>query len=307
MKQAISISIGSGVRDKAVELSLLGEKVRLERIGTDGDMSAAARLYQEMDGKVDAFGVGGADLGLMVDNHWYPLYSVQPLVRSVKVTPVVDGTGLKVSLEKQVADVIEIQLSGKIQNRKVLVVAGTDRWGMSSSFLQAGYECVFGDFMFSLGLPVALHSARQLKLLAKLLLPIIGRIPFEWIYPIGEKQEHRTPKWESYFQWASVIAGDCHYIRRFMPDRLDGKVIVTNTTTPADLELFRSAGVRYLITTTPVLDGRSFGTNVMEAGLVAAMGWNKPVNYAHPGEYLREIDRLVGQLQFKPQVQELSL
>ena len=305
MKQAISISIGSGIRDKAVEIELLGGKVLLKRIGTDGDMAAAARLYQEMDGKVDAFGVGGADLGLMVDSHWYPLHSIQPLVRSVQITPVVDGTGLKVSLERQVAAVIETQLAGKIQSRKVLVVAGTDRWGMSSSFLEAGYECIFGDFMFSLGLPVALHSARQVKILARLLLPILGRLPFEWLYPIGEKQDHRTPKWESYFQWASIIAGDCHYIRRFMPDRLDGKVIVTNTTTPADLELFKSAGVSYLITTTPVLDGRSFGTNVMEAGLVAAMGWKKPVNYAAPGEYLREIDRLVCELQFTPQVQEL--
>jgi hypothetical protein len=305
VKQAISISIGSGIRDKAVELSLLGEKVLLKRIGTDGDMAAAARLYQEMDGKVDAFGVGGADLGLMVADHWYPLYSAQPLVRSVKITPVVDGTGLKVSLEKQVAQVIDSQLAGKIHSRKVLVVAGTDRWGMSSSFLEAGYECIFGDFMFSLGLPIALHSAQQVKVLARLLMPVLGRLPFEWLYPIGEKQEHRTPKWEKYFQWASIIAGDCHYIRRFMPDRLDGKIIVTNTTTPADLELFKSAGVKYLITTTPVLEGRSFGTNVMEAGLVAAMGWKKAINYAHPGEYLQEIDRLVSQLHFVPQVQEL--
>jgi hypothetical protein len=28
-----------------------------------------------------------------------------------------------------------------------------------------------------------------------------------------------------------VIAGDCHYITRYMPDDLEGKVIVTNTTT----------------------------------------------------------------------------
>ncbi|MGD8553884.1 MAG: hypothetical protein PVJ32_00470, partial [Anaerolineales bacterium] len=73
MKRAVSISIGSSRRDKAVEIDLLGERVLIERIGTDGDMEKAARLYQELDGKVDAFGVGGADLGLMVDKKWYTL------------------------------------------------------------------------------------------------------------------------------------------------------------------------------------------------------------------------------------------
>ncbi len=73
MKRAVSISMGSSKRNKAVEVELLGERVTIERIGTDGDMEKAARLYQELDGKVDAFGVGGADLGLLVDDKWYPL------------------------------------------------------------------------------------------------------------------------------------------------------------------------------------------------------------------------------------------
>src|SRR5690606_40705828 len=69
--------------------------VRIERIGTNGDMQKAAELFQELDGKVDAFGLGGADLGLLVDKKFYPLHSVQPIVRHVKKTPLVDGEGLK--------------------------------------------------------------------------------------------------------------------------------------------------------------------------------------------------------------------
>lgn len=72
MKRAVSVSIGSSKRDKTVELELLGEKIRIERIGTDGDMEAAAQLFKELDGKVDAFGVGGADLGILVDENTIP-------------------------------------------------------------------------------------------------------------------------------------------------------------------------------------------------------------------------------------------
>ncbi len=301
MKRAVSISIGSSKRNKAVEVTLLGEQVRIERIGTDGDMEAAALKYQELDGKVDAFGVGGADLGALVDGKWFPLYSVQPMVRFVKKTPLVDGGGLKNTLENKAPAFLDAKIGDYINSRgrKVLVALGMDRWGLAKSFVEAGYETIFGDFMFGLGLPIAIRKISQLKTLGNLLMPILGRVPFAWIYPTGEKQEKRTPKWGKYYDWATVIAGDCHYIKRFMPDDLTGKVIVTNTTTPEDVEAFRKAGVKYLVTTTPVLEGRSFGTNMMEAALVAISGKGRPLTWP-------ELTEMIDKLSLEPQLQELN-
>ncbi|HEY3476917.1 MAG TPA: hypothetical protein VGK56_20025 [Anaerolineales bacterium] len=301
MKRAVSISIGSSKRNKAVEVTLLGQNVSIERIGTDGDMEAAALKFKELDGKVDAFGVGGADLGLLVDGKWYPLYSVQPMVRFVKKTPLVDGSGLKNTLENEVSAFLDEKIGSYINSRgrKVLFTGGGDRWGLSRSFSENGYETVFGDLMFGLGMPIAIHKLSTVKRLATFVMPVAGRLPFEWVYPTGEKQEKRTPKWGKYYEWATVIAGDCHYIKRFMPDDLTGKVIVTNTTTPEDVETFRNAGVKYLVTTTPVLDGRSFGTNMMEAALVAVSGKGRPLTWP-------ELTDLLNKLGFEPQLQELN-
>jgi len=301
MKRAVSISIGSSKRDKAVEVELLGEKVRIERIGTDGDMEKAALLYQELDGVVDAFGVGGADLGVMVEGKWYPLYSVRPMVRFIKQTPVVDGAGLKNTLENKLASFIDEHIGDYVQSmgKKAFVTLGVDRWGMTKSFVDAGYDCIFGDLMFGLSIPIAIRSLGGIKLLASLLMPIAGRLPFEWIYPTGEKQEKRIPKWEKYYRWGTVIAGDCHYVKRHMPDMIEGKIVATNTTTPADVEMFRNAGVKYLVTSTPVLDGRSFGTNMMEAALVAVSGKGRKLSH-------EELNDLLNQLGFEPQLQELN-
>lgn len=299
MKRAVSISLGQSKRNKSVEVELLGEKVSIERIGTDGDMEKAAQLYKELDGKVDAFGVGGADLGVMVDNHWYPLYSVRPMVRFVKNTPLVDGAGLKNTLELRVAPFIQARIGEYVKEKKALITAGADRWGMTKSFIDADYECVFGDLMFGLGMPFPVRTERGLKTLAAILMPIAGRLPFEWIYPTGEKQEKRVPKWEKWYQWATVIAGDRHYIMRHMPDRIDGKVIATNTTTPEDVELFRQAGVKYLVTVTPVVEGRSFGTNMIEAALIAVSGKGRALTY-------QELDALLDTLKFEPELQELN-
>ena len=301
MKRAVSISIGSSKRNKAAEATLLGESVSIERIGTDGDMEAAALKYKELDGKVDAFGVGGADLSALVDGKSYPFYSVKPMVRFVKKTPLVDGGGLKNTLENKAAAFLDNKIGDYINSRgrKVLVALGVDRWGLSTSFADAGYETIFGDLMFGLEIPIAIHKVSQVKTLAALLMPIAGRLPFAWVYPTGEKQEKRTPKWGKYYAWATVIAGDCHYIKRYMPDDLGGKVIVTNTTTPEDVEAFRKAGVKYLITTTPVLDGRSFGTNMMEAALVAVSGKGRPLTWP-------ELSEMLDKLGLEPQLQELN-
>jgi hypothetical protein len=298
VKRAVSISIGSSKRDKAVEVQLLGETVRIERIGTDGDMEKAAQLYRELDGKVDAFGVGGADLGVLIDRKWYPLFSVRPMVRFVQRTPLVDGAGLKNTLEVRLAPFLERHIGPSIQPRRALVTSGADRWGMAMSFLDAGYECVFGDMMFALGIPLPIRSKRGLKILGALIMPIAGRLPFEWIYPTGEKQEVRTPKYGEYYAWGKVIAGDAHFIKRYMPDRLDDKIIVTNTTTTEDVALFRQSGARYLITSTPILDGRSFGTNMMEAALVAASGKGRPLTHA-------ELSELLERLHMEPQLTDL--
>jgi len=183
--------------------------------------------------------------------------------------------------------------------RTVLVTSGADRWGMAMSFEEGGYDCVFGDLMFGLGLPFALRSERSLKRIAALILPIASRLPFEWLYPTGEKQEKREPKWEQYYRWATVVAGDCHYVKGHMPDDMEGKVIVTNTTVEEDVALFKDLGVKYLITSTPVLDGRSFGTNMMEAALVALSGKKRPLT-------TDEINDLLIQLDLKPQLHQLN-
>lgn len=305
MKRAVSISIGSSTRNKVVEIELLGEAIRLERIGTDGDMEKAASLFKELDGKVDAFGVGGTVLGLMLDDQWHTLPSVQSMIRYVHKTPVVDGTGLKMTLERKAAAVVDEHLSNELANRNALLISGVDRYGLTRSFIDAGYECVIGDLMFAVGLPIAIRSDRSLKRIAAALIPVLGRIPFSWLYPTGEKQEVRTPKFGKYFAWASLVAGDCHYITHYMPDDMRGKVIVTNTTTPADRDLLRSCGVKYLVTTTPVLEGRSFGTNMMEAAIIAALGRREAVDYAQSASYLQLMAQMVEELEMSPVIQEL--
>jgi len=299
MKHAVSISLGSSKRDKRAEINLLDQRVLIERIGTDGDMEAAAQLFREMDGKVDAFGLGGTDLGVLIDGQMYPLFSIHPMIRYVEQTPLVDGSGLKNTLENLALPALMTHLGEQMGPKRAFIVSGAERWGLSKSFFEQGFETVFGDLMFALGLPIPVRSEKALKRMAALIMPIAGRLPFSWVYPTGEKQDERVPKYEEIYAWASVIAGDCHYIKKHLPDRLSGQAVITNTTTPEDVALFQRAGISTLVTTTPEIDGRSFGTNMIEAALVAAAGASRPLA-------LEELDTIIQELRFQPQIHDLN-
>ena len=66
MKQVVSVSLGSKAGDFVREVQLDGQWVCLTREGTDGDMDLARRRIEELDGLVDALGLGGIDIHLQV-------------------------------------------------------------------------------------------------------------------------------------------------------------------------------------------------------------------------------------------------
>jgi len=300
VKHVVSVSLGSSKRNHKVEAEFLGEKFLIERIGTDGDMEKAIALLKELDGRVDAFGMGGIDLYLVAGERRYAIRDAQRLARAAAKTPIVDGSGLKNTLERRV--IRYLATSGRIPlaGKKALLVSGVDRWGMAEGLTQAGCRLTIGDLMFGLGIPVPLKSLTQLKVAAALVAPILVRLPFEMLYPTGKKQEEIKPRFSHYYLSNDIIAGDFLFIKRHLPPELPGKVIITNTVTSADVEDLKRRGVRTLVTTTPELNGRSFGTNVMEGVLVslAAKPWQK----LGPADYEELLDRL----DLKPRIEDLN-
>ena len=59
-KHVVSVSLGSSERDHVAEVELFGEAVTIERRGPTGGQRGHS-ADQLLDGKVDAFGLGGID------------------------------------------------------------------------------------------------------------------------------------------------------------------------------------------------------------------------------------------------------
>lgn len=300
MKRVVSISLGSSKRDHKAVAEFGGQTFVIERIGTDGDKEKAVELIRELDGKVDAFGMGGTDLYIFAGGKRYTFRESVRIAAAAHKTPIVDGSGIKNTLERRVVAYLEKNCGMSFQNRPVLVVCAVDRFGLAEALTEAGSRTVFGDLLFGLGLPIPIYTLKGLSRLARIAAPIITRMPVSMFYPTGKNQNEQKPRFSRYFNEAHIIAGDFHYIRRHMPSTLDGKIIITNTVTQDDEALLKERGVATLVTTTPELGGRSFGTNVLEGVLVTLAGKRQEELTANDYECI--LDRIG----LKPRIKRLS-
>jgi hypothetical protein len=293
MKRAVGISLGSSKRDKSVKVNLNGQEILVERIGTDGDFEKARQMYLDLDGKVDAFGVGGVDLYLRLDEREYPLHAALKLVSGVRQTPLCDGRGLKHTLERRVFQLAKPQL-GDVHFKQAFVPVAIDRLGLAEAVAEVADRTVFGDLMVALGVPLPIYGIPAFKRVARIMLPFVSHFPMSMIF-YGSDGAEQEPKYVKYFEESDLIAGDFLFMRKYMPKKLTGKTVVTNTTTEDNIELLKSRGVKTVITTTPRYDGRSFGTNTTEAMLTAYAGKGRRLTDA-------ELNGLIDELGLKPTV-----
>ena len=149
--------------------------------------------------------------------------------------------------------------------------------------------------MVGLGIPLPIRSLSTYIRVLKALLPIVGFFPMSMLF-YGSDGVEMEPKYEKYWAAADLIACDFMFMKKHMPPHLlDGKTLVANTTTAENVAFLKEHGVKLLITTTPRYDGRSFGTNMMEAALTAYAGKGRPLT-------LGELNALIDELDLRPTV-----
>ena len=107
---------------------------------------------------MDAIGLGGIDIYLSVGGKQFVIGDGKRLAEAATRTPVVDGSGLKNTLERRVVQ--QLAARGLVTpDTQVLMVSALDRFGMAEAFVELGCPCVFGDLIFNIGLDFPLTTA----------------------------------------------------------------------------------------------------------------------------------------------------
>ncbi len=303
MKRIVSISLGSSQRNYHFMTTVLGQRVEVQRIGTDGDIARATALVREYDGQVDAIGLGGLTPVFRVGAARYPHPEALHVATQARRTPVVDGGVIKATLERWAVKRANDTVPGIFRYRRILLTSGIERYQLAQALSQYEGDLRFADPIVHLGLsflPVP-ASLEQLELYAATALPLIALLPYKVLHPVALGQEGYDPRAATFFDWADVIAGDFAFIRRFAPPDLKGKTIITDDPSPAEIEDLRSRGVVTLVTMTPPLsEERAFvSADVLEAIIAAVQESN-----AQPGE--AEVLDFINAARWEPTIQYLN-
>ncbi|MCL6449217.1 MAG: quinate 5-dehydrogenase [Armatimonadetes bacterium] len=283
VKKVVSVSLGSSARNHRAELELLGKCLLIERVGTDGNLRRAIELLKTYDGQVDVLSLGGVNIFLKAGAKRFALRDGLRLAAAVKRTPVVDGFGIKDTWERMMIDYLAKHFGWPRPGQTALICSALDRWGLTEALAAAGCRLIIGDAIFALGLAAPFSSLAAFSLVAGAVLPLFRHVPIRILYPTGKRQHNIRPKFSEFYQRADILAGDFHFLHRYLPPRLDGKTVISSTLTPVDREDLRCRGVRWLATSAPAINGRSFGANVWEAICVALL--DKPLAEISPEMY----------------------
>ncbi|NTV62029.1 MAG: serine carboxypeptidase [Oscillochloris sp.] len=296
MKRVVSISLGSSARDYRFTATILGRRIEIQRIGTNGDIARAGELIREHDGRVDVIGLGGLTPVFRVGAARYPHREAIHLASLAQRTPVVDGGVMKGTLERWSITQAARTSPGLFRYKKILLTSGIERYQMAATLAQYDASLRFADPIIHFGagyLPVP-RNLSQLELYAATTLPITALLPYRLLHPIALGQEGHDPRAERLFSWAQVIAGDFAFIRRFAPVDLRNKAIITDDPSPQEIDDLRQRGVTTLVTMhPPLLDeqgqptARPFvSTDVLEAIVAAIQETGRQPNEAEALDFI---------------------
>lgn len=276
MKRIVSISLGSSQRNYHCTTTIIGQKIEIQRIGTDGDVGAAARLLRTYDGHIDAFGLSEPPPVLRLGTNWYPHRELMQLASNARTTPVLDGSSIQATLGRWMIQRVGEVLPGIFRARRVLFINGTESYQQAQALVPHQPIMRFADPMLLSGTAavLAIRSLQQLEQYAATVLPLLMLLPVPRYCRLFTPHPRHRHRLEHLFQWAEVIVGRCETILNCMPDDLGGRTILTDAPSPGEVEQLAQRGVSTLVTLTPPLsdDSPFVGADVLEAIVAVVQG-----------------------------------
>jgi predicted amino acid dehydrogenase len=177
-----------------------------------------------------------------------------------------------VTLGFKMANVVERHLVRRTLNEicgdnhdcRVLMLSGLEHPGVAEVVADHTKNVVFGDLIFSTPLGIPLRSLASLDRFARAGIPMFLKVPLALCDPRMRGQRPTLRPFQWWFDWAEIVIGSMAYLRRFAPESLDGKVVITDFT-DNDLPFLKSKEVMIAASHEAHIDGRPVPPGLLQA------------------------------------------
>ena len=260
------------------------------------------------DGRVDAIGLEGIPFQLQIGNVRREHTVTAGLRSAARITPLVDGAGVRAGLERWGIMLADRAQPGIFAQKRILMVPGLNHTGMAQGLGQTQRPdslCRPCRIPRPAGLPGGGWKTDPGPGGAGDPRPVEG-------CPLSPpdattRHAHAVPRAADPFEWADVLAGDAGAIRRYAPANLLHKTVVVEWATEADLADLCARGVAIAVTMMPALGARDgigcWSATTIEAllaalrerpempltkdtylDLIADLDWRPHIRYLQPEE-----------------------
>ncbi len=269
MKTVVGISLGSSKQDFDFTTRFLGQRLRVQRLGTNGSLTRALKLVRQWDGSAAAIGVGlvkdSDGFGSRADHH------ADKLAAAAERTPLTTGARLADIVQEWAVRHAQGELGHYFDNARVLFFSGLAARKLAQTMSEYTDNLRFADPLLQLGVPKLLGSLDALHLYAS-----GTHLVAQWVPP------RLTPapllaQWSQHvlrhaMRKATVVVAPVHELDAFGAQELAGKTVVTSTVSDKRLAALRDKGVQMVIDGAPLVEGRVIAPDLMHAMIIAATG-----------------------------------
>jgi predicted amino acid dehydrogenase len=233
-------------------ISLLGYDLQLQHQGCDGNLDVLAARIAGQDGRVDAIALQGVSRSLQIGKERVVHREADLLFGQASQSPIVDGGGVRAAIERWAVRLAAEAQPGIWSRKRVLMVPGLNHAGLAQALSEYTGELRYADPTIYFALPAAPMAGGVLMgATGALTVAQLQEFPFRRLFPeAGRPGQPRSPK---SFEWADILAGDIGAIRRYAPESLKRKIVVTEAVTDDDVVDLTGRGAAAVITTMPPL------------------------------------------------------
>ena len=266
----VNVSLSSSARDYDETVTFLQRPFRLVRVGTDGDLDAAARLVVSWASEADAIALTGLReaqaLGLY-DGHLDGLERVRGASSDV---PVVDGRTLHDVLQEWAIRHVDQEMPGFFSNARTVVLGGLNHDRTTRVLKEFTQNLQFADPLLRLDIPATLDANPVLGLAVKTasrpynLVPEPLRATFR---SPGQRLSHALARQAA--RECDVVVATYEELIGFGLEDLAGKTLISSSISDERLAELGSRGVDMVLDTTPQPFDVTVNAGVLEAMMVA--------------------------------------
>ncbi|TVP73737.1 MAG: dehydrogenase, partial [Nitriliruptor sp.] len=266
----VNVSLSSSARDYDETVTFLQRPFRLVRVGTDGDLDAAARLVVSWASEADAIALTGLReaqaLGLY-DGHLDGLERVRGASSDV---PVVDGRTLHDVLQEWAIRHVDQEMPGFFSNARTVVLGGLNHDRTTRVLKEFTQNLQFADPLLRMDIPATLDANPVLGLAVKTasrpynLVPEPLRATFR---SPGQRLSHALARQAA--RECDVVVATYEELIGFGLEDLAGKTLISSSISDERLAELGSRGVDMVLDTTPQPFDVTVNAGVLEAMMVA--------------------------------------